>query len=243
MRQSALTLIAPIAEGRVEPLRQVLAAREAELKETLSRLGTVHYARWVIVEGDPFGTGPGDAPYCSQLAFESNFDGEAGAHVADLARELGPLVDEVYGHCEGFSTGANAAYLKGIAVGEAAFYQGSPGRTVQTIGEERALRARLLAVLEAGDWNGRSAREIHAALRDDVLAEPAFAWAKERVRTPRTNWPALVLLGLGLLVALPFLVLWAVYMQLFHERRDRAGTISPNDVPDEVVASNVRLED
>lgn len=243
MRQSALTLIAPIADGRVDSLGQVLTTREAEMKETLSRLGTVHYARWVIVEGDPFGTRGGDCPYRSQLAFESNFDGEPDAHIADLARELGPLVDEVYGHCDGFSPGANVAYLSGIGVREAAFYQGSPGRTVKTIADERALRKRLLVALEARDWEGWSARQIHAALREDVLADPAFAWAKERVRTPGTNWPALVLLGVVLLAALPFLALWAVYIQLFHERRDPAGTVSPNDVPDELIDANVRLED
>src|SRR5437763_3806400 len=125
MSQSPLTLVVPIENGRVDSLRRVLAGREAALKQALSALGTVHYARWVILEAK--------GPYRAQLAFESNFDGGIDTHIAELARELGGLIDEIYSNCEGFSPGSNAAYLSRIRVPEAAFYQGSPGRTVKTI--------------------------------------------------------------------------------------------------------------
>lgn len=47
-------------------------------------------------------------------------------------------------------------------------------------------------------------------------------------------------------MALPFLIpflLWAVYMQLFHELRDAPGTTTPNQVPDGVIDGNVCEED
>src|SRR5436309_12197967 len=131
MTQSPLTLVAPIADGRMDTLRCVLENRKAALKQGLLRLDSVHYARWVII--------PAKSPYRAQLAFESNFDGEIDAHVDALASELGGLVDEIYSNCEGFSHGENAAYLRKIQVSEAAFYQGSPGRTVKTIAQEKAL--------------------------------------------------------------------------------------------------------
>ena len=42
---------------------------------------------------------------------------------------------------------------------------------------------------------------------------------------------------------LAFLLVWAVYMQLFHELRDPPGTITPNQVPDKIIDANVVEED
>ena len=122
MIQSPLTLVVPINDGRIDSLRDVLKVREVALKQALCQLGTVHYGRWVILEAS--------GPYRAQLTFESNFDGEIDTHIDELASGLGELVDEIYSHCDGFSPGANAEYLRKIRVREAAFYQGSPGRTV-----------------------------------------------------------------------------------------------------------------
>lgn len=236
MRQSALTLIARVKDDGLEPLRRALKVNDLALKEALNKLGTVHYARWVIVE-------PADG-YKPLLAFGSDFDGPVEPHIGDLVREFGPLLGEVYGHCEGFTAGDPAAYLRGIRVPEAAFYQGSPGRTVGTVKQEKELRERLVQLLDAGNWAGKSAREVHATLRETVLKEPGFAWAKDRLPTPGVNYLALGLLGLVLLpVLLPFIVVWAVYMQFFHERLDPPGTITPNQVPDAIIDANVAEED
>src|SRR4051812_36904458 len=149
MRQSALTLIARIRDSGLEPLRLVLGDREAALQQALSGIGTIHYARWVIVE-------PG-AGYPAVLAFESNYDGDLDTHVADLVRALGPLLDDVYTHCEDYTPDARTSYLSSIRRPEAAFYQGSPGRTVKAIAQERALRERLVRAVGARDWTGMSA--------------------------------------------------------------------------------------
>src|SRR5436190_21963138 len=103
MRQSALTLIAPIRDNEVEPLRRVLEKQDAALKQALGDIGTIHYARWVIIEAS--------GPYRAQLAFDSNFDGAVNAHVDDLVRALGNLLDEIYAHCEDYSSGAKSSYL------------------------------------------------------------------------------------------------------------------------------------
>jgi len=235
MNQTPLTLIVPIRDGEVDPLRRVLEAREDALKNALARLGTVHYARWTILATAN--------SYRAQLAFESNFDGEIESHIDQLVRELGGLIDEIYRHCEGFSPGANGQYARKIRVKEIAFYQGAPGRTVKAIADEKALRAKLVTVLESGNWVGQSSRDIHAALQKQVLADPNFAWANAPVEIPGTNWLGLALVGLGLIVLSPLLLLWALYLQFFHELRDPPGTITPNDVSDTQSAAYVRLED
>jgi len=142
-----------------------------------------------------------------------------------------------------FSPGNNPAYLRRIRVSEIAFYQGAPYRTVKMIADEKALRNRLLRALESRNWNGASAQQVHAAIREQVLAEPEFSWAKEPIQTPGTNWLGLILIGLVRIVLFPVLIVWAIYMQFAHELHEPAGKITPNDVSDEQSAQNLRQED
>jgi hypothetical protein len=238
MRQSAITLVAQVKEAELGSLRRVLRTREAELLQAIGRIGTVHYARWVIV------LGPGDG-FKPLLTFGSDFDGPVDAHLNDLVTHLGPLLDDIYAHCEGYQPAADkVAYLTGIRKKEAAVYQGAPGRTVQTIAQEKALRARLAQLAGAGTWAGMSASAIHVALRRQVLAEKEFTWAKDRLPTPRVNYLALALLALpALLFAVFFLLPWAVYMQFAHEVWDEPGRTTPNQVSDGLIDENVREED
>ena len=237
MRQSAVTLVAPVKETDLESLRGVLRHRNADILRALERIGTVHYARWVIV------LGPGDG-FKPLLTFGSDFDGPVDAHLRDLVTHLGPLLDDIYAHCEGYRPDDKVGYLQSVRKKEAAVYQGAPGRTVPAIAQEKALRARLAQLVGARKWDGMSAHDIHAALRKQVLAEPAFAWAKDRLSTPGVHYLALALLALPALVfALVFLLPWAVYMQFAHELWDEPGETTPNAVPDGLINENVRGED
>jgi hypothetical protein len=236
MRQSALTLVAEVKATELETLRRVLKDRDAELLQAIGRIGTVHYARWVIV------VGPGDE-YKPLLTFGSDFDGPVDAHVKALADTLGPLLDEVYAHCDGYDPADRVSSLFNLRRTEAAVYQGAPGRTVQDVAQEKTLRTRLARLAAAGTWDGMSARDVHAALRKQVLAEPEFAWAKDYLPTPGVNYLGLLLLGVVALPLLPLFALWAVYMQVAHELSDEPGTITPNQVPDTLINENVREED
>jgi hypothetical protein len=235
MRQSALTLIAQVKDDGLDALRQVLKDREPALMQALGSIGTIHYARWVIIEPSP--------GYKAVLAFGSNFDGRLDTHIEDLVRALGALLDDIYTHCENYTPNAKQSYLVKIRYKEAAFYQGAPGRTVATIAQEKALRERLVRAVEAGNWKDKTAKRIHAEVKHQVLSEPAFAWAKDRLKTPGVNYIALALGGIVLLPVLPFFLLWAVYMQFFHEIYDTPGTTTPNGVRDRLIDENVRAED
>lgn len=81
-------------------METLLVARGApgpgsEIVRAIARIGTVHYARWVIV------LGPGDG-FRPLLTLGSDFDGPpADAHRKDLVTHLGPLLVDIYAHCEG----------------------------------------------------------------------------------------------------------------------------------------------
>lgn len=228
MKQNALTLIAPVTDGRLEKLRTVLKERNDQLKTALGSLGTIHYARWVIVDEAKVG----NETFQAQLAFSSNFDGDHETHIQDLALKLNTLLDEVYGNCVGYSTTDRAGFLKKTRIKEAAFYVGAPGRSVKTIAQEKALKAYISDVINKGSWQGMSAQAIHQHVQKQVLGNPEFAWAKEKIKTPSVNWLALILFGLVLLVLAPFIALWAVYIQLFHERFDKPLGLTPNQLND-----------
>jgi hypothetical protein len=244
MRQSALTLIAQVKDDGLQPLRLVLKNQEAAIKAALGRLGTIHYARWVIID-DP------KSNYKPMLAFGSNFDGPVDKHIEDLVRELGTLLDDIYSHCEGYSPVDKQSYLFNIRTKEAAFYQGSPGRTVQTIAQEKALRNRLVKALQAGNWTGKSAKSIHGELRAQVLAEPQFAWAKEPIKVPgmsKRSWLLLLIIAAPIWIPLAIPIgilfgLWAIYMQFAHEIWSKPGRILPNDICDKLIDDNIAEED
>jgi hypothetical protein len=105
------------------------------------------------------------------------------------------------------------------------------------------LHNRLHELLHTGNWTGMSAKEIHLALQQKVLAEPQFAWARERLKTPSVSWLGLVLVGIVLLILSPLIILWAAYIQFFHERKDIPGTTTPNDVPDAHIQAMQKDED
>jgi len=58
-----LTTIAPIKAGQLDSLRQVLRGVQDNPSAALQRIGTIHYARWVIIDDG------------ARLLFTSNFDG------------------------------------------------------------------------------------------------------------------------------------------------------------------------
>jgi len=237
MKQSALTLISPVRD--VVALRQAFQDKQQPLQEALRQVGTIHYARWVIVDEAVV-----DGKVLqAQLAFGSNCDGDPDKHILDLVDTLGPLLDVVYTHCEAYTPENRADYLRHCRTQEAAFYQGSPGRTVPIIAQEKALHNRLLEALRSKDWTGMSAKEIHLALQAAVLGDPDFSWARQPIHTPKVNWFVLVIMGVCLLIASPFIVCWAVYMQLAHERKDIPGTTTPNQVPDTHIQAMQRHED
>ncbi|MEO6129798.1 MAG: hypothetical protein ABIP30_15725, partial [Ferruginibacter sp.] len=145
----------------------------------------------------------------------------------------GHLLDDIYNNCDGYTVSDPVGYFKKVRHKEAAFYVGAPGRTLQIIQQEKELRNYIVSLLQSESWAGKSAQAVHQHLQKTVLANPGFAWAKEKVNTPSIRWPGLILLVLVLVILLPFIALWAVYIQVFYERKDKPLGYSPNQVSDE----------
>jgi hypothetical protein len=97
--RQALTALLPVRAGREALLSATIAATAPVLTERLEAATTVHFARLVVVpSGEVNGSGTS-----AWLLFETTYDGDLAAHVAELfvlaGRELGRLLAE----CDGVS--------------------------------------------------------------------------------------------------------------------------------------------
>ena len=160
--QSAVLLIAPIAEDREDELLALLGSLNrqpgwADPDNALvpfGKLDRLHLARFVILH-DPtpddirvHGLPP--AGLRPALAFFADCDGPADAFLTELARICGPGLRRIFGCCEGFDGGADLlAWLRRRQHPIAAAYVNWVGRTVRQIREEAALRNALSVWLDA----------------------------------------------------------------------------------------------
>ena len=231
MNQNALTLIAVIRDEQTDTLTSLLKEKREDLNAALKSIGTVHYARFVIIDS----TTINNEVLPPQLVLSSNFDGEIETHIQDLAKYLGPLLDQIYANIVNYTGADRAAFLRSIRIKEAAFYIGAPGRSVKDIANEKALHYEIANRLQKGNWSGKSAKEIHEAIQQQVLSDKQFEWAKDKIETPGIRWVGLILFGLVLLALSPVIVLWAVYMQVFHERFDKPLGLTPNQLDDNLL--------
>jgi hypothetical protein len=143
VRQHALTLVAPIVLGREAAADAWLREHRRALQRALDRSSTTHFARWVLLPPTPNEDGQiiGDRHL---LAFETNFDGELGDHVADLRAALGPLFDGAFAHVEDFPGSADlqplAEFFRQSSLRAAAFYVAHGGLSVPVVRGDAALK-------------------------------------------------------------------------------------------------------
>lgn len=257
MKQGALTVVAPVRPERLEALRGLLReigqGADASSLVPFRDVPSLHFARWALLP-------PAAAGGSAQLAFESNFDGPAEAHLPELVDALGPHLARVYDHCAGFAAGgpkpaaALRGYLRRQALREAAFYVGAPGLTRALIENDRRVRLALDRRADELVRRGVVPRDPETA-RGDLLA--ALEGAKGLTLGPSCDAApapkrallaaALVAGGAALLPALPATLPAALALALalrWHERRDAAHPAAawpPDD--DERLDEIARRED
>src|SRR6478752_2156333 len=155
-------------QGRLEP--------EA-VKLPFDKLQTVHFARFALIED------PGEAPL---LAFSTNYDGVEGEpecsreralafHLAEVCREAGPALEEIFAHCEGFRAGELARYLKRHQRVASTFYVGSSGRSRKQIAWEADLRRRVEAALDSGGLESAPPELVRERVLERLARDPAYA--------------------------------------------------------------------
>ncbi len=154
----------------------------SELKLPFEKLQTVHYARLVLVDRHPADEHERPRPL---LAFSTNFDGAEGEpdcsreralslHIAELVREVGPALEDVFEHCEGFRKGNLASYLKRNQRAASTFYVGSSGRSRNQILWEAELRRHVDAALDAGGLESAPPEAVRERVLKRLAADPTY---------------------------------------------------------------------
>src|SRR5688572_4518015 len=145
--QEALTIVAPIRPGEVDAVKRTLGTIPDHVDGwdviPFGQLPRVHFARLVVfdeatdVDGTPIG---------AQLSLMTNVDAPMEAHLDDLTRTAGTGLDQVFERCMGYpeasrrAPATRLAFLQRFRRDASAFYVNGPGRSVEQILGEEALR-------------------------------------------------------------------------------------------------------
>lgn len=143
-----LTALMPIIPGRRSQLQQVLTMLRERIAAggptPLEEIGTVHFARWVVLPDDYDG---------GQLLFASNFDGPWDDYIEDFALQAASSFDAIYSNCEGWpeqgarDVEAFKAYIRKYEILPDVYYRAYPTATVQQVKAGLKLKDAMLAVL------------------------------------------------------------------------------------------------
>jgi hypothetical protein len=145
-----LTALTPIIRGRRAQLQQVLAALSQRIASggptPLDDIGTVHFARWVVLpDGDDGG----------HLLFASNFDGPWDDYIEDFAARSADSFDAIYSNCVGWpergarNIDAFKAYIRQHEVGADVYYRAYPAATVRQVKAALKLKEAMNGLLAA----------------------------------------------------------------------------------------------
>lgn len=141
-----LTAIAPLKPGGAEILRQIFYQKRNDGKPgPLDVIETIHYARWVILDGG------------TRLLFTSNYDGNLEDYLAEFAERDELPLNAIFSQCVGWPGarpfGPFIEYVKKHMVQAEYYYSAYPRHTVKEI--KRAL-----------DWKKETEAFIHKHLKD-----------------------------------------------------------------------------
>ena len=232
MRQNSITVITPILQDKAADLKFQLSGIYRDINEgrqkELAELNTIHFARWVIIDDRPDTT--------PKLVLIVDFDGSKSDLWEGLCSDHKTLFDRIYEHCEGYPSHhhrtpeSRKAYFSQYIVKDTAVYVGAPKRTLPQILKERDLRNFIRNFVDSKSWKGIPAQKIHDEIREAVFAQSGFEWVKEPVELPSINWLGMSLLVLLLLLFLPLILVWILFVHFFYERKDINFTLKRSDL-------------
>lgn len=89
-----LTLLMPVAPG-IDPkaIGVALVKAHDQLNEALTSIGTVHYARFLLLDRSAPGLQPGAGTGPFVLAVITEYDGDFKAYIQDFVAKVGPIFD------------------------------------------------------------------------------------------------------------------------------------------------------
>jgi len=93
---SPLTLLMPVLPGKIQDISQTLGQYQSKLDAALTSIGTVHYARTLVLDASVANLQPGtNANDSYVLAIITEFDGSFDAYINDFVSGVGPIFDAV----------------------------------------------------------------------------------------------------------------------------------------------------
>ncbi len=253
IKQHPLTVLTPVKKDKLELLEKRLGEISEKLHKgtetEFKKLTTLHYGRWVILSRDSFRDEPA-IPVGVRLIFSTNFDGDTDFHLTELATLLTAYIDPVYECCEGYpepgerTPESRKNFLEKHILKTAAFYNGAPGRSLGQIRQEESLHRHIWNFVNDSQWDENvSAVDIHRAIRKEIDSKPEFEWSKQKAKVPGIGWFNIIAYGLLFIVALPFIILWALYIFLFHEIGEKKVTLTQSQLDDQKVNELKKVED
>lgn len=269
MRQRGITVITEIKEGKVASLKALLNQVGDDIDGNglinFYKIETVHFMRWVVLDASM----AGGRPTPPQLVLATNYDGSTDAHLMEIVTKAGPGLEAIYGHCKGFpgckDPRAVLGYFKQNKVRNAAFYCGTPGRSVRQIHWEAKLRNEIQDYLQESnpsqDWSRQPLRQIRKGISSNIFGKPEYNWVLNRPTSLFLQKYGVALLLTGLFIFLilygfawflaPILTLvgtvavllgiriwWGKILHL--EKEDRKRFVPKPKAPDKVEATNSR---
>jgi hypothetical protein len=164
----SLTVMAPIASEEVSDLVNYLDNLGSAGNSPLARVGSTHFARWVVMDAPVFEGGrqrKRDSWRAPRLLFTSNFDGELDPYIERLRIGLGEDADRIWGYCKDYPGTAQpvpfSRWIKRNQIDSSFFYAAYGRMTVEDV--ERSLARRLQLTEFAASHQGTPPAELQAA--------------------------------------------------------------------------------
>jgi hypothetical protein len=166
-RPSALVVMVPLKQGHDEDLLATLAAMPTGPQSPFARVASTHFARWLLIAALLSGNGEPVEPAQAYLLFTADFDDSLEDWATAVAGGIGPDVDRVFDHCQGYRGSSDAReFLRFIYEHrvKAGFSIISYRATVAAIRESLVLRRDLREFAVASQ--GLSPSELHNAWKE-----------------------------------------------------------------------------
>jgi hypothetical protein len=91
---SPLTLLMPVLPGQIQTIIQALGQFQSQLDTALASIGTVHYARMLVLDANTANLQPAQNPDDNfVLAVITEYDGSFEAYIGDFVAQVGPVFD------------------------------------------------------------------------------------------------------------------------------------------------------
>ena len=177
--QNAYNLISEIADDKLAELENILKEIQKDVEDNLyfsfSKIQTIHFARFVILDAVKDSTGK--IIYPAYLAFESNYDGALDNHLTDIVKNTKDNngFDGIFCACKSFPTKVTLTdkdrinFLKTDSQYHPYFYRGTWGRTVLQIKAEQQTRTEIQDYLnKTPQLRTKSDKEIYNQIKQNV---------------------------------------------------------------------------